>query len=126
MLPFASLKAGPGFRLPNELPALELGVAGDTIKVTPVSTTYQGPAFQHQHQETRHDEGFISKGKFSSPERPELSPLRYQHIQTVFEEELFPVKTPVEQRARHWVAMFSMADDVEKKALGFIMTLKQR
>lgn len=55
-----------------------------------------------------------------------FSSSRYQHIESVFEEELFPAKIPIEQRARHWVAMFSMLDDVERKGLNFLFTLKKR
>ena len=55
-----------------------------------------------------------------------FSILRYQHTESLFEEELFPANIPIEQRAQHWIAIFSMLDDTEKKGLTFLLTIKER
>lgn len=47
-------------------------------------------------------------------------------MEIVFSEDLFLPEIPVEERAKHWVLIFSTFDDNDKKALQAILSQKQR
>ena len=51
---------------------------------------------------------------------------RPQGMEIVFSEDLFLPEIPVEERAKHWVLIFSTFDDNDKKALQAILSQKQR
>ncbi|XP_022773246.1 sister chromatid cohesion protein PDS5 homolog A-like isoform X6 [Durio zibethinus] len=51
---------------------------------------------------------------------------RSQNIELVISEDLFPVLLPVEERTRHWIHLFSLFSPLHLKALGAILSQKQR
>ncbi|CAM6113881.1 unnamed protein product [Calypogeia fissa] len=51
---------------------------------------------------------------------------RPQSIEIVFTDELFRVELPLEQRAKHWMAMFASFDKNDEKAFRNILGQKQR
>ncbi|WRX29852.1 hypothetical protein QQP08_022339 [Theobroma cacao] len=51
---------------------------------------------------------------------------RSQNIELVVAEELFPVLLPVEERARHWIHLFSLFSPLHVKALSAILSQKRR
>ncbi|XP_021284773.1 sister chromatid cohesion protein PDS5 homolog A isoform X2 [Herrania umbratica] len=51
---------------------------------------------------------------------------RSQNIELVIAEELFPVLLPVEERARHWIHLFSLFSPLHVKALSAILSQKRR
>lgn len=51
---------------------------------------------------------------------------RLHGLETILTEQLFPASIPIEEQSRHWVLAFSTFDDIERKALQFILLQKQR
>ncbi len=51
---------------------------------------------------------------------------RPQGMEIVFTEELFEADLSVEERAKHWIALFSNFDENDRKALQYILLQKQR
>ncbi|XVF64578.1 hypothetical protein PTKIN_Ptkin09bG0180000 [Pterospermum kingtungense] len=51
---------------------------------------------------------------------------RSQNIELVIAEDLFPVLLPVEERARHWIHLFSLFSPLHLKALSAILSQKRR
>ncbi|CAM6002717.1 unnamed protein product [Sphagnum balticum] len=49
-----------------------------------------------------------------------------QGMEIVFTEELFEADLSVEERAKHWIALFSNFDENDRKALQYILLQKQR
>ncbi|MCO5578811.1 hypothetical protein L7F22_032658 [Adiantum nelumboides] len=47
-------------------------------------------------------------------------------LEIVFAEKLFPRQLSVSERARHWVAMYTLFEDIDKKALAKILLQKKR
>eukprot|EP00897_Mesotaenium_endlicherianum_P005452 jgi/Mesen1/4935/ME000246S04157 len=56
----------------------------------------------------------------------DVKEFKFQVVEGVLEETLFPPKLPIENKARHWMAFFSCFGANEVKALGFIFNVKHK